>query len=101
MNNFCKDLKEHETKIFSYVKEKMITVNNWRNKSYCQQKTFDIRRKQFISDDSNKRYYKVRDHCHYPGKYRGATHKVCNLRYKTPKEFPVVFHNGSKYDYIL
>ena len=23
----------------------------------------------------------------------------CNLRYKTPKEIPVVFHNGSTYDY--
>ena len=24
---------------------------------------------------------------------------MLNLRYKTPKEIPVVFHNGSKYDY--
>ena len=39
------------------------------------------------------------DHCHYTGKYRGAAHDICNLRYKTPKEIPVVFHNGSTYDY--
>ena len=32
-------------------------------------------------------------------KYRGAAHNICNLRYKTPKEIPVVFHNGSRYDY--
>ena len=25
-------------------------------------------------------------------------HNICNLRYKTPKEIPVVFHNGSKCD---
>ena len=31
-------------------------------------------------------------HCHYTGKYRCAAH-ICNLRYKTPKEIPVVFHN--------
>ena len=43
--------------------------------------------------------YKVRDHCHYTGKYRGAAHNICNLRYKIPKEIPVVFHNGSIYDY--
>ena len=43
--------------------------------------------------------YKVRDHCHYTGKYRGAAHNMCNLRYKIPKEIPVVFHNGSTYDY--
>ena len=41
----------------------------------------------------------VRDHCHYTGKYRGAAHSICNLRYKIPKEIPVVFHNGSTYDY--
>ena len=33
------------------------------------------------------------------GKYRGAAHDICNLRDKTPKEIPVVFHNGSKHDY--
>ena len=42
---------------------------------------------------------KVRDHCHYTGKYRGAAHSICNLRYKITKEIPVVFHNGSTYDY--
>ena len=41
----------------------------------------------------------MRDHCHYTGKYRGAAHSICNLRYKIPKEIPVVFHNGSTYDY--
>ena len=33
------------------------------------------------------------------GKYRGAAHNICNLRYKIPKEIPVVFHNGSTHDY--
>ena len=42
---------------------------------------------------------KKRDHCHYTGKYRGAAHSICNLRYKIPKEIPAVFHNGSTYDY--
>ena len=42
---------------------------------------------------------KVRDHCHYTGKYRGAAHNICNLRYKVPKEIPIVFHNGSIYDH--
>ena len=42
---------------------------------------------------------KIRDHCHYTGKYRGAAHSICNLNYKIPKEIPVVFHNGSTYDY--
>ena len=33
----------------------------------------------------NKKYQEVRDHCHYTGKFRGATHSTCNLRYKTTK----------------
>ena len=41
---------------------------------------------------------KVRDHCHLSGKCRGAAHEVCNLKYKVPKLFPVVFHNLSGYD---
>ena len=41
---------------------------------------------------------KVRDHCHYTGKYRGAAHFGCNLLYKIPSYIPVVFHNLTGYD---
>ena len=33
------------------------------------------------------------------GEYRGVAHSICNLEYKVPKKAPIVFHNGSKYDY--
>ena len=57
-----------------------------------------------FSYDKNKKgeydlYHKVRDHCHYTEKFRGAAHNICNLRYKVSKKIPVVFHNGSTYDY--
>ena len=60
----------------------MITLTIEENKSYLKQKTCYICKKEFSSND--KKYYKVRDHCHYTGKYRGAAH---NLRYKAPKKF--------------
>ena len=44
-------------------------------------------------------YWKVRDHCHYTGKYRDTAHSICNLRFDVPNEIPVAFHNGSNYDY--
>ena len=43
--------------------------------------------------------YKIWDHCHYPEKYRWAAHDIFNLRCKTQREIPVVFHNGSTSDY--
>ena len=48
-----------------------------------------------------KLYKKVRDHCHFTGKYRGDAHTICNLRYKVPHEIPVQFHNGSGFDFHL
>ena len=36
-------------------------------------------------------YCKIRNHCHYTGKYRGAAHSVCNLKFNVPNEIPVVF----------
>ena len=65
--------------------------------NYNDQKVCYICKKEF--DTIDKKHHKVRDHCHYMGKYRGAAHNICNLRYKVPKEIPVVFHNGSTYDY--
>ena len=42
---------------------------------------------------------KVKDYCYFTGKYRGAAHNTCNLKYKIQKNIPVIFHNGSTYDY--
>ena len=62
-------------------------------KSYEKQKICHMCKKEFCHDKNKK---KVRNHCHFTGKFRGAAHSGCNLRYK---EIPIVFHNGSTYDY--
>ena len=31
--------------------------------------------------------------------YRGAAHSICNSKSSVPKKIPLVFHNGSNYDY--
>ena len=41
---------------------------------------------------------RVRDHCHYTGRYRGAAHNSCNLKYRKPNNIPVFFHNLAGYD---
>ena len=82
MKKFCLDLREHATKIINYEKKKMIPLTKKEEKNHNKQKVCYICRKEFNTDDS--------DH---------AAHDICNLRYKIPKEIPVVFHNGSTYDY--
>ena len=52
--------------------------------------------KKFANDEN---YRKVRDHCHFTGKYRGTAHSICNLKFNVSNEIPVRFHNGSNYDY--
>ena len=47
----------------------------------------------------DKKYHKVRDHCHFTGEYRGTAHSICNLKYSVPKKIPIAFHDGSNYDY--
>ena len=42
---------------------------------------------------------KLRDHCHFTGKYRGAAHNKCNMNHKISRNTRVVFHNGCTCDY--
>ena len=41
---------------------------------------------------------RVRDHCHITGKFRGAAHNQCNLKFKMSKKLPIIFHNLRGYD---
>ena len=101
-------------------KKEMIPPSEEENKSYEVQDVCHICKKKFCLDESendkndenennenendenendkNKKYRKVKDHCHYTGKFRGAAHNSCSLRYKILKEIPIIFHNGSTYD---
>ena len=57
----------------------------------------------FICDsefDKDYKNWKVIEHDHYTGKYKGPACNNCNLQYKV-KFIPVIFHNLSGYDCYL
>ena len=99
----CEKFKGRATEIINYKEKEMISLTDKENNSYGKQKVCHICKKEFCYDKNEEKkfklYQKVRDHCHYTGKFRGAVHSICNLSYKVPKEIPVVIHNGSTYDY--
>ena len=96
--HFVKKYVLLHTKKISFVKSEMIELTldeqkEYENATYCH-----ICKKEF---GDKKKQRKVRDHDHYTGKYCGAAHSICNLRYSTQKDIPVLFHNGSNYDFNL
>ena len=93
MKRFCKDLKDHATKIIDFKKKAMIPLTKEEEDNYNKENICYICKKDFNNDG------KVGDHCHFTGKYKGAAHNTCKLRYKIPKNIPVIYHNGSTYDY--
>ena len=103
MKIFCKDLKDQAMKIINYEKKDIIPLTDEEKETQENQKLCYICKQEFCTDENNEKELKlkqkVRNHCHYTGKYRGASHSICNLRNKIPKEIPVMFHNGFKYDY--
>ena len=116
----CKNIKDHALKIINYEKKEMIPLSEEENKSYEEQEVCHICKKKFYLDendenesnenennenesdknenenenDKNEKYRKVKDHCHYTRKFRGAAHSDYNLRYKVPKNIPIIIHNA-------
>ena len=74
IKRFCSDLKELATKIIDYEEKEMIPLTDNENKFYEEQEKCHICQKEFCYDKNEikkfKLYQKVRDHCHYTGKFR-------------------------------
>ena len=89
---FVEMLEGDIREITSILYKKMIFRKEERERFGKETKCWICNEKFIIND------VKVRDHCHFTGRYRGAAHNSCNLKYKNPNFTPVVFHNLSGYD---
>ena len=88
-DHFSKDLEmsREDEESFQRAKECHICKRPYNKSDYKIDEKSD--------DKSDNR---VRDHCHFTGKYRGSAHKSCNLNFQFTKKIPVVFHNLKGYD---
>ena len=104
IQRFCKELRDKATEIINIPKKPLFPLTSDEQAKHKRSKICHICDEKFINDKGDKQYNnykKVVEHCHYTGKYRGAAHSICNLRYQEQREIPVVLHNGSNYDFHL
>ena len=103
IKRFCNDLKQLAIETINYEEKEITLLKDKETTVYENQEVCHIRKEKFCYDKDKKieyaLYHKVIDHCYCTGKFRGAAHNICNLRYKVPKKIPIVFCNGSTYDY--
>ena len=94
MKKLCESVRKHAKNITDFEKKKMLLLTREKLKSHQDAKVCYVCEKRIL-----KKLSKSRDHCYYTGKYRGAAHSICNLKFNVPNEIPVGFHKGSNYDY--
>ena len=86
------EMLEEDIKIIANIPEKKMMFGKEEAERFKRETKCWICNEEFDGDD------KVKDHCHFTGRYQGAAHNECNLNYRKPNFTPVVFHNLSGYD---
>ena len=90
---FIEKLEEVTKGIYNdfYKNPKPLRLNGAEQKSFLEATICHICSRELGED-------RVRDHCHFTGKYRGAAHNGCNLQCRKLMVLPVIFHNLQGYD---
>ena len=83
---------EEDVKIISELGNEKMIITPEEEEQFKQASDCWICHKKLNLED------RVRDHCHYTGRYRGAAHNICNLKYSKPNNISVFFHNLTGYD---
>ena len=93
---FVKEVIKLENKMAFYFKntKKDIIMTKEKEEDFKNNNICRFCEKKIVSD-------KVRDHCHLTGKYRGPSHKICNINVKQKDSnfIAFAFHKFSNYNY--
>ena len=95
MDVFVKTMVEVKDKIMEKMKENKEIIFNANNlRDFMTATKCFICGNDFVDGD-----VKVRDHCHFTGRYRGCAHQDCNLQFAMRYyKIPVFLHNLKNYD---
>ncbi|CAD6224471.1 GSCOCG00011777001-RA-CDS, partial [Cotesia congregata] len=93
---FVQELESISHQVSGYLKnpKPLPKLTDEEQKSFDEAVNCHICNEPFKSANDKK----VRDHCHFTGKFRGAAHNSCNLNFQQSHIIPIVFHNLSGYD---
>ena len=97
---FIKHLKLLTNFIYKkyYKNPKPLKLTPDEGKDFKSAEVCHICEKKFHVYKDTGEIFKVRDHYHFTGKYRGVAHNQCNLNCRKPPILPVIFHNLQGYD---
>ena len=85
IKRFTTSLREHAKNITDFKKKKLLLLTKEELKPHQDAKVRYICGKRFLKMFANdKKYWKVRDHSYYTGKYRDTAHSICNLKFNVP-----------------
>ena len=86
------NMLEEDVKIISQLGNEKMVITKKEEEEFKQASDCWICKKKLNLED------RVRDHCHFTGRFRGAAHNRCNLKYSKPNNISVFFHNLTGYD---
>ena len=95
MENILEEVK-YCKKVMKKYFNKPLRMTEENEQEFKKATTCHICDKKYTEKD-----IRVRNHCHITGKFRGSSHRECNLKLRiNPKEIkiPVIFHNLRGYD---
>ena len=92
MDKFLEALQQEEERIHTLVKEIVPMQLTPSEEQEFQQATYCHICREELG------VYRVRDHCHLTGKFRGAAHNACNLNFQFKGRIPIILHNLRGYD---
>ena len=87
--------KQQHHEIFLTEDEKIL--HQKAEECYLCRRSFNTNKKS--KHDHN--FKKVKDHCYYTGKYKGAALNLCSSKYDEQRTVSIFLHNGSNYHFHL